>query len=113
MSLPPEKKKELEEMKKMQQNEPHDQRAARCDKEESAFDPSAVPSRVRDRVLTQFRSILGGREYFVITGGAPTSESVKKFISDCFGGLFSEDYGTTEVNVIREIVVSLNFFIRS
>ena len=69
---------------------------------EAAFDPSAVPYRVRERVMRQFKSILGGREYFVVTGGAPTSESVKRFISDCFGGLPSEGYGATEVNVHRK-----------
>ena len=87
------------------------QSAARYEDNESAFDPSAVSYHVRDRVLKQFRSILGGREYFVTTGGALTSEPVKKFIRDCFGGLFSEDYGATEVNVLREIAASLFLFL--
>ena len=61
------------------------------------FDIDKVPQDVKSRVMEQFRSILGGREIAVVTGGAPTSEAVKKFILTCFGGIPSESYGATEV----------------
>ena len=61
--------------------------------------------------MRQSRSILGGREYFVITGGALTSESVRKLIIDCFGGLFSEDYGATEVTILTESALSFSIIL--
>lgn len=61
------------------------------------FDIDKVPHDVKSSVMEQFRSILGGREIAVVTGGAPTSEAVKKFILTCFGGIPSEGYGATEV----------------
>ena len=63
------------------------------------FDPSRVPPDVRERVLSEFRSILGGRETLVVTGGAPTSQPVRAFISKCFGRFFAEGYGATEVGM--------------
>ena len=106
---PEEREKESKKMKKVQQKEIHI--AARGDESEATFDFTAVPCHVRDRVMKMFGSSLGGQEYFAITGGAPTSESVKKFMSDCFGGRFSEDYGATEVNVLR--IYSVHLFVLS
>ena len=67
------------------------------DYQEKAFDIRNVPFDVRYRVMEEFKGILGGRETAVVTGGAPTSEAVKKFIMTCFGGIPSEGYGATEV----------------
>ena len=61
------------------------------------FDIDKVPHDVKSSVMEQFKSILGGREIAVVTGGAPTSEAVKKFILTCFGGIPRESYGATEV----------------
>ena len=64
---------------------------------DEVFDIDKVPHEVKSSVMEQFKSILGGREIAVVTGGAPTSEAVKKFILTCFGGIPSEGYGATEV----------------
>ena len=69
--------------------------AASC--QDEIFDINKVPHHVKFHVIEQFRSILGGREIAVVTGGAPTSEAVKNFIMTCFGGIPSEGYGATEV----------------
>lgn len=63
----------------------------------SNFNPDSVPFSIVEEVREQFRSILGGREKVVSTGGAPTGEAVKKFMMRCFNGLPQEGYGTTEV----------------
>ena len=48
-------------------------------------------------MLKRFRSILGGRQTLVSTGGAPMAAAVKRFLEECFDGLFHEGYGATEV----------------
>ena len=61
------------------------------------FDPNAVPAELRMEVIGKFKSMLGGRERLVITGGAPTGKLVKRFIIECFDGMINEGYGSTEV----------------
>ena len=63
----------------------------------SNFDPKSVPLSITEAVLKRFRSVLGGREQIVSTGGAPTGDAVKKFMIQCFRGVPQEGYGTTEV----------------
>ncbi len=65
----------------------------------SNFDPSSVPLPIRQKVLKQFRFVLGGREQIISTGGAPTGKAVKMFMIHCFKGILQEGYGTTEVRI--------------
>ena len=62
------------------------------------FDMSQVPLKIKQRVLRKYKSVLGGREQLVSTGGAPTGENVKRFMIECFNGIPQEGYGTTEVS---------------
>ncbi|KAL5489135.1 hypothetical protein EMCRGX_G018193 [Ephydatia muelleri] len=66
----------------------------------TSFDPGNVPEGLRKAVLKRFRSILGGRQTLVSTGGAPMAAAVKRFLEECFDGLFHEGYGATEVGGI-------------
>lgn len=61
------------------------------------FDIEKVPHELKSRVMLRFKSKLGGRERRITTGGAPTGKLVKKFIIECFDGMVSEGYGSTEV----------------
>lgn len=61
------------------------------------FNPNVVPGEIKEVVLEQFRSVLGGREQLITTGGAPTGNQVKQFMMQCFKGIMSEGYGATEV----------------
>ena len=63
------------------------------------FDIQKVPEELKSRVMQRFKSKLGGRERRITTGGAPTDKLVKRFVIDCFAGMVSEGYGSTEVNV--------------
>lgn len=63
------------------------------------FNPNVVPGEIKEVVLKQFRSVLGGREQLITTGGAPTGNQVKQFMMQCFKGMMSEGYGATEVCV--------------
>ena len=63
----------------------------------SSFNPSVVPLEIRQGVLRRFKSVLGGREQLISTGGAPTGQAVKTFMIECFKGIPQEGYGATEV----------------
>ena len=65
------------------------------------LDMSKVPLDIKQKVLRKYKSVLGGREQLVSTGGAPTGENVKRFMIECFNGFPQEGYGTTEVNTIH------------
>ena len=65
------------------------------------FDIKKVPKELRREVMQRFKSKLGGREQRITTGGAPTAKAVKKFIINCFAGMVSEGYGSTEVRFTR------------
>lgn len=61
------------------------------------FDVEQVPGELRREIMCKFKSKLGGREYHITTGGAPTGAHVKRFIIECFEGMVNEGYGSTEV----------------
>ena len=63
------------------------------------FNPGVVPREIKELVMKEFRSVLGGREQLITTGGAPTGDQVKQFMMHCFRGIMSEGYGATEVCV--------------
>ena len=58
-----------------------------------------VPAELRKEVMSRFKSKLGGRERLVTTGGATTGKLVKRFVIDCFDGMFNDGYGSTEVRI--------------
>ena len=78
------------------------------DHQEVTFDVNSVPDEVKTSVMQQFCSILGGREITVVTGGAPTSEEVKRFIITCFGGMPSDGYGATEVCLFLFFIICIH-----
>jgi long-chain acyl-CoA synthetase len=47
-------------------------------------------------VFKKIKQVLGGRVQFLLTGSAPISDDVKKFMSIAFVAPFSEGYGQTE-----------------
>jgi len=51
---------------------------------------------VEREVMQEFRGMLGGRMQGITTGGAPTSEAVKKFLAECYQCVVVESYGITE-----------------
>lgn len=51
---------------------------------------------VEKEVKKEFKNLLGGRLHAVTTGGAPTSEAVKQFLTQCFECPVIESYGITE-----------------
>ena len=62
---------------------------------------------VEREVMQEFRGMLGGRMQGITTGGAPTSEAVKKFLADCYQCVVVESYGITETggNNPHDVVV--------
>ena len=57
-----------------------------------------IRQKAEDEAMKQFKSVLGGRCEFLVTGGAPTGKAVKKFLRDTFDVYLSDGYGTTEVS---------------
>ncbi|KAI6648026.1 hypothetical protein LOD99_8353 [Oopsacas minuta] len=55
---------------------------------------------IENKVIEQFSGILGGRLRIIVTGGAPTSPEVFKFLKRCFDCFVKESYGATEVGAI-------------
>ena len=55
---------------------------------------------VRQRTITQFSSVLGGRVKGITVGGAPTSRETVDFLQECFKCRVRESYGATEVGGI-------------
>ena len=51
-------------------------------------------------MLKKLSGILGGRTRTIVTGGAPTSPEVIRFLRRCFDCLIRESYGATEVGGI-------------
>ena len=51
-------------------------------------------------MLEKLSGILGGRTREIVTGGAPTSPEVLKFLNRCFDCHIRESYGATEVGGI-------------
>lgn len=62
------------------------------------FDIKQVPEEIKSSVMLRFKGKLGGRERRITTGGAPTGKLVKRFLIECFDGMVSEGYGSTEVS---------------
>ena len=52
------------------------------------------------RMLEKLSGILGGRTRTIVTGGAPTSPEVLRFLNRCFDCHIRESYGATEVGGI-------------
>ena len=57
-----------------------------------------IRQKAENEAMKQFKSVLGGRCEFLVTGGAPTGKAVKKFLRDTFDVYLSDGYGTTEVS---------------
>lgn len=64
---------------------------------------------IRDKLLEEFRMMVGGKVEKIVTGGAPTSPEVMDFMLRCFKCKVRESYGSTECGGI----VSGGFFVGS
>ncbi len=49
------------------------------------------------KVMGEYAGILGGRTKALVTGGAPTSPKVIKFMEKCFACFVANSYGASEV----------------
>lgn len=59
--------------------------------------PNETIENVENIVLKEFSSLLGRRIKRIVTGGAPTSPTVKEFVKKCFQCDVIDSYGITEV----------------
>jgi long-subunit acyl-CoA synthetase (AMP-forming) len=64
---------------------------------------------LRSNLLRHYARKMGGNLEVIGTGGAPTSESVKAFLAECFRCEISDGYGTTEAGSIYTFNTSTAF----
>ncbi|KNC50594.1 thioester reductase domain-containing protein [Thecamonas trahens ATCC 50062] len=79
----------------------------------AAAPPSTNPIEVDNAVVSSFSSVLGGRTQYIVTGSAPTSAEVKRFLRRAFACPLYDGFGTTEVGGIAvDNVISNNVDVR-